>query len=229
MESQSSPSSSLSILTDALGENEGICERNQMETRLPRNDTIESDIIGNNESEATVPSSLSRTRSSSCTDISSRFQQGHRRRRREHSNQGQHLETQLRQDLQRQQRLTGEEAELDLVQPATNTTMSQKSLFVLRPVHRYVDLVCISLSVLAYLLETTMNAALAIFGIGVGVGLVLGDSFRATLPLLPSVQASRQQQQQTQQSSALPNNAMEGAASHGLIAQRSVPNTLPAQ
>ena len=51
-----------------------------------------------------------------------------------------------------------------------------------------VDLVCIALSVVAYLLETTMNAALAIFGIGVGVGLVLGDSFRAALPLLPAVQ-----------------------------------------
>jgi hypothetical protein len=75
---------------------------------------------------------------------------------------------------------------------------SSSCLLVLRPVHRYADLVCIALSVLAYLLETTLNAALAIFGIGVGVGLVLGDSFRAALPLMPAHHAHHQQQHQQQ-------------------------------
>jgi len=109
--------------------------------------------------------------------------------------------------------------EEEVVIPATTTSLSRKSLFVLRPVHKYVDLVCICISVLAYLLETTMNAALAIFGIGVGVGLVLGDSFRAALPLLPAVQSQQQQQGVT--------NATQGGIE--IQMPRTVPNLLPAQ
>mmetsp|Transcript_19546 Transcript_19546/g.48682 ORF Transcript_19546/g.48682 Transcript_19546/m.48682 type:complete len:190 (+) Transcript_19546:209-778(+) len=110
--------------------------------------------------------------------------------------------------------------EEEVVIPATTTSLSRKSLFVLRPVHKYVDLVCICISVLAYLLETTMNAALAIFGIGVGVGLVLGDSFRAALPLLPAVQSQQQQQQGV-------TNVTQGGIE--IQMPRTVPNLLPAQ
>ena len=117
--------------------------------------------------------------------------------------------------------LEEDKEEEEVVIPATTTSLSRKSLFVLRPVHKYVDLVCICISVLAYLLETTMNAALAIFGIGVGVGLVLGDSFRAALPLLPAVQSQHQQQQQ----------GVTNATQGGIEIQmpRTVPNLLPAQ
>ena len=116
------------------------------------------------------------------------------------------------------------EDEPEVVLPATSTTMSRKALFVLRPVHKYLDLVCIALSVVAYLFETTMNAALAIFGIGVGVGLVLGDSFRAALPLLPAVQSQQQQHQQQQQGMGMSNTTMGTPE-----VPRSVPNLLPAQ
>jgi len=68
-----------------------------------------------------------------------------------------------------------------------------------------------------------MNAALAIFGIGVGVGLVLGDSFRAAIPMLPSVQMPQQQQQQ----SVAVSNATQ--ATTEIIAPPNVPNLLPAQ
>eukprot|EP00536_Pseudo-nitzschia_multiseries_P005395 jgi/Psemu1/12487/gm1.12487_g len=128
------------------------------------------------------------------------------------------------------------EAERETVLPATTESLSRKSLLVLRPVHKYVDLVCICLSVVAYLLETTMNAALAIFGIGVGVGLVLGDSFRAALPLLPSVQAQQQQQhqqhhhqQQHQQTAAAGANGTAAPSEHEVFLPRDVPNLLPAQ
>jgi len=227
MESQSPQSSSPSIVTSTFGEDEDAFDDSEIQTRLSRNDSVENNVISSNESEATIPSSLSST-SSTCTDTSSRLQRGRRRRRTEHSNQVQPLEMQLQQDPHRQRQLAEEEEEPDVFQPATNTTMSQKSLFVLRPIHRYVDLVCIGLSVLAHLLETTMNAALAIFGIGVGVGLVLGDSFRATLPLLPSVQAS-QQQQHTHQTTTPPNTTAEDTALNEFIALRSVSNLLPAQ
>lgn len=142
---------------------------------------------------------LSETRLSSCNDLSEQ----------------QNRETE---QLQQQQQ------EEDVVIPATTTSFSRKSLFVLRPVHKYVDLVCICISVLAYLLETTMNAALAIFGIGVGVGLVLGDSFRAALPLLPAVQSQQQQQQGT---GATTNTTQGGPIEIGM--PRTAPNLLPAQ
>eukprot|EP00535_Pseudo-nitzschia_heimii_P005333 CAMPEP_0197179190 /NCGR_PEP_ID=MMETSP1423-20130617/4229_1 /TAXON_ID=476441 /ORGANISM="Pseudo-nitzschia heimii, Strain UNC1101" /LENGTH=223 /DNA_ID=CAMNT_0042629071 /DNA_START=201 /DNA_END=872 /DNA_ORIENTATION=+ len=223
------------MATNTLEENEDGFADNQIELRLSRDDGDENDDISTIEYQTAVPPLLSSTRLNNCTHTSPRLQQ--RRRQMEQTNRGQHLEVQPRQEPQRQgQTAAGEaeaEAEQDVIQPATSTTMSQKSLFVLRPVHRYVDLVCIGLSVLAYLLETTMNAALAIFGIGVGVGLVLGDSFRATLPLLPSVQASQQQQQhqhqQAQQSTVAPNRPVEEMASHELIDRRSVSNLLPAQ
>ena len=168
---------------------------NQRQAQLSLGDGGENDKVDENE----CPS-LS-TRSASCNDV---------RRRGEGE--------QLRQSR-------SEEEEPEVVLPATITSLSRKSLFVLRPVHRYVDLVCISLSVLAYLLETTMNAALAIFGIGVGVGLVLGDSFRAALPLLPSVQS-----QQQQQGMAVANaSTMAAQAGNEIMMPRSVSNLLPAQ
>lgn len=121
------------------------------------------------------------------------------------------------------QREQASEDEPEVVLPATSTTTSRKALFVFRPVHKYLDLVCIALSVVAYLFETTMNAALAIFGIGVGVGLVLGDSCRAALPLLPAVQQQQQHHQQ-QQGMGMPNTTMGTPE-----VPRSVPNLLPAQ
>ena len=45
----------------------------------------------------------------------------------------------------------------------------------------YLD-ITLGLTVLAHLLETTLHAVVAIFGIGVGVGLILGDSFRSNIP-----------------------------------------------
>ncbi len=111
------------------------------------------------------------------------------------------------------------EDEPEAVLPATSTTTSRKAVSVFRPVRKYLDLVCIAVSVLCYWLETTMNAALAIFGIGVGVGLVLGDSFRAALPLLPAVQ--QQQHPQQQPGMGMSNTTPE--------VPRSVPNLLPAQ
>lgn len=163
---------------------------------------------------------LSNARASSCGDFASA-----RRRRMEQVDRGQLLWEQFQQQQQQRQQdaprqQEGEEREI--VIPATSTSMSRKSLFVLRPIHKYADLVCIGISVLAYLLETTMNAALAIFGIGVGVGLVLGDSFRATLPLLPSAQGQQQQQQQMMTNATTPAGAQAGIPA-------AVPNLLPAQ
>lgn len=163
---------------------------------------------------------LSNARASSCGDFASP-----RRLRMEQVDRGQLLWEQFQQQLQRQQdaprQQEGEDREI--VIPATSTSMSRKSLFVLRPIHKYADLVCIGISVLAYLLETTMNAALAIFGIGVGVGLVLGDSFRATLPLLPSAQGQQQQQQQQMMTNA----TTHAGAQDGIPV--AVPDLLPAQ
>lgn len=134
---------------------------------------------------------------------------------------------QQEQQQQQQQPQAQQEPEREVVLPATDTSMSsQKPMFVLRPVHKYIDIVCICISVLAYLLETTLNAALAIFGIGVGVGLVLGDSFRATLPLLPAVQAS-QQQQTAATTNINANSTMTASGVQEM--SRSVPNSLPAQ
>lgn len=142
----------------------------------------------------------------------------------------QRSQQQEQQQQQRQQQPQAQqEPEREVVLPATDTSMSsQKPMFVLRPVNKYIDIVCICISVLAYLLETTLNAALAIFGIGVGVGLVLGDSFRATLPLLPAVQASQQQQQQTAAATNI--NANSTMTASGVQEMpRGVPNSLPAQ
>lgn len=122
-----------------------------------------------------------------------------------------------------------QEAEREILLPATTDTMARKSLFVLRPVHKYADLVCIALSVFAYLLETTMNAALAIFGIGVGVGLVLGDSFRAALPLLPSVQAQQQTTSNGTTTTANPATTIATRVENEIFLPRDVPNLLPAQ
>jgi len=188
---------------------------NNTQRRLPYNDESENDNINRVGREANVPLSPLDNGSSRCNDINSELRR--RRRPTEQANRNQ-----FNQQL-RQSQTEGQESEPEIVLPATSSTFSQKTLFVLRPVHRYLDLVCICLSVLAYLLETTMNAALAIFGIGVGVGLVLGDSFRAAIPMLPSVQMPQQQQQQ----SVTVSNATQ--ATTEIITPPSVPNLLPAQ
>ena len=46
---------------------------------------------------------------------------------------------------------------------------------------KYLD-ITLGLTILAHLLETTLHAVVAIFGIGVGVGLIIGDSFRSNIP-----------------------------------------------
>jgi hypothetical protein len=232
--------SSSSLPAAATNHHQSALDENQTQTRrrVPHNDDGENDehFVGNGRQyQANVPLSLSGMRSSSCNDMTSELPQQQRRTTMGQANRGQLLEAQLQQQLRQQQQQLQfqsqsegqEQPEREVVLPATTTTMSsQKSLFVLRPVHRYVDLVCIGLSVLAYLLETTMNAALAIFGIGVGVGLVLGDSFRAALPLLPSVQVP--QHQQHQQGTSMTNTATTMATQAG-NELRSVSNLLPAQ
>ncbi|VEU35374.1 unnamed protein product [Pseudo-nitzschia multistriata] len=154
-----------------------------------------------------------------------------RRRRREQENRGRLLQSQFRQQQQQQQEQQEQEEQHDALQPpqqpdepASPAPAPKKSLFFLRPVHRYADLVCIALSVFAYLLETTLNAALAIFGIGVGVGLVLGDSFRAALPLLPSVQSV---QGAGAAAPAAPQGAGQGDSQ--VFRPRDVSDLLPAQ
>jgi hypothetical protein len=58
--------------------------------------------------------------------------------------------------------------------------------FKLASVNKYLDMT-IGITILAHFLETTLhaalNAAITIFGIGVGVGLILGDSCRAAAVL----------------------------------------------
>jgi hypothetical protein len=114
--------------------------------------------------------------------------------------------------------MQGDQQHRDIELPRSQSQQQQQQqksascLLVLRPVHRYADLVCIALSALAYLLETTLNAALAIFGIGVGVGLVLGDSFRAALPLMPAHHAQHQQQLQQHQQQQQHHGMMMAAA-----------------
>jgi hypothetical protein len=207
-------------------ENENGGVESQTHARMSFNDDGENDSIAGNRRQSNAPLSITFTRSPSCNEMTS----GARRPPTEQQ-AGRPGEAQLPQPQGRQSQSSDgpqQETEREVVLPATTTTMSRKALFVLRPVHRYVDLVCIGLSVLAYLLETTMNAALAIFGIGVGVGLVLGDSFRAALPMLPSAQAAQQQQQQ---GTAMTNSAtMAGAqAGNEIISPPIVPNLLPAQ
>jgi len=112
--------------------------------------------------------------------------------------QQQQIGVNRRQQQQQQQ----QHQQLEILPPQQQQQQQQqqtkdKLVLGLRPVHRYADLVCIGLSLLAYLLETTLNAALAIFGIGVGVGLVLGDSFRAALPLMPAHNNNNQHRHQT--------------------------------
>lgn len=235
MESPSLSSSSMPEATNRteVGVHEDVSTEYQTQTLAHRSVNGESETDTDNDHsnahQESTPLSPSETRPSTLINLTTAGVQ-RRRRPTEQANRGRLLETQLDEERQRQhQRQSDEqEAEREVVLPATTTTMAQKSLFVLRPVQRYQDLVCIGLSVMAYLLETTMNAALAIFGIGVGVGLVLGDSFRAALPLLPSVQAS--QQQQTQQSGSMANSTMgDTAATLELLDSRRVPNLLPAQ
>ena len=227
---ESSLSSSSLVQQAATNHYQSALDESQLQFWLPHNDDGEHDehFVGNGHREANVPLSFSGVRSSSCNDMTSELSQEQRRTTTEQANRGfgAQLQHQLQQ-LQSQSLSEGqqEQPEREVVLPATTTTMSpRKSLFILRPVHRYVDLVCISLSVLAYLLETTMNAALAIFGIGVGVGLVLGDSFRAALPMLPSVQAP-----QHQQGTAMTNNTATTMAAQTENELRSVSNLLPAQ
>jgi hypothetical protein len=61
--------------------------------------------------------------------------------------------------------------------------------FKLASVNKYLD-ITIGITILAHFLETTLhaalNAAITIFGIGVGVGLILGDSCRAAAVLASS-------------------------------------------
>jgi hypothetical protein len=72
---------------------------------------------------------------------------------------------------------------------APNNTTQQSVLFDERnkfaSVNKYLDLT-IGITILAHFLETTLhaalNAAITIFGLGVGVGLILGDSCRAAVP-----------------------------------------------
>ena len=45
--------------------------------------------------------------------------------------------------------------------------------------HQHTHLQGKALFLLAQILKTIMNAAITIFGVGIGVGLILGDSFRA--------------------------------------------------
>jgi hypothetical protein len=52
---------------------------------------------------------------------------------------------------------------------------------MLKPSRKYYLDITFGLVILVHLLETTMHAIVAIFGVGVGVGLILGDSFRATV------------------------------------------------
>eukprot|EP00531_Pseudo-nitzschia_arenysensis_P013663 CAMPEP_0116137300 /NCGR_PEP_ID=MMETSP0329-20121206/12178_1 /TAXON_ID=697910 /ORGANISM="Pseudo-nitzschia arenysensis, Strain B593" /LENGTH=199 /DNA_ID=CAMNT_0003632213 /DNA_START=239 /DNA_END=838 /DNA_ORIENTATION=- len=172
---------------------------NETQLRTVSDDEHDDADVGNGRA-TNSPLSRSGTRSASCNDMASGLEQQRQNSRGEQPQQAQEEE--------------------EVVIPATTTSFSRKSLFVLRPVHKYVDLVCICISVLAYLLETTMNAALAIFGIGVGVGLVLGDSFRAALPLLPAVQSQQQHQQGA-------TNTTQGPIE--IAMPRSVPNLLPAQ
>jgi hypothetical protein len=125
------------------------------------------------------------------------------------------------------EKMQGDQQHRDIELPLSQSQQQQQQqqqqqksascLLVLRPAHRYVDLVCIALSVLAYLLETTLNAALAIFGIGVGVGLVLGDSFRAALPLMPAHHAQHQQQLQQHQQQEQQHNMMMMAAAGAAV------------
>lgn len=208
---------SSSSLPADLGEFNASRNENQTQEQLPCSDDDDENVVGNgNERQPHAPLPLSDTRSSSYSNIITALRR--RRGRTEQVDRGQLLQGQLQYQQQQAQ-----EVEREIVLPATNTTMSQKSLFVLRPVHRYADLVCIGLSVLAYLLETTMNAALAIFGIGVGVGLVLGDSFRAALPLMPAVQVPQQQHNMANATTT----ATEGGGQ--IFVPRNVPNLLPAQ
>mmetsp|Transcript_26450 Transcript_26450/g.57964 ORF Transcript_26450/g.57964 Transcript_26450/m.57964 type:complete len:246 (+) Transcript_26450:243-980(+) len=183
--------------------------------------------------------SLSDNMPSSHSNNTSSSRRRRRRRRKKQANRELLLQTQLQeqQDCQQPQQSQPQiqpqpqeqEAEREILLPATTDTMARKSLFVLRPVHKYADLVCIALSVFAYLLETTMNAALAIFGIGVGVGLVLGDSFRAALPLLPSVQAQQQTTSNGTTTTANPATTIATRVENEIFLPRDVPNLLPAQ
>lgn len=200
--SQSSPFAVAATSQNRLSNSGGENQPNRNENRptqtalVDNNDGGENDQVDNGNLPLRV--------SSSCNDISEQRQR-------------QELRQSLSSELQQQQPSSSSEEEVVL--PATSSSLVRKSLFVLRPVHRYVDLVCICLSVVAYLLETTMNAALAIFGIGVGVGLVLGDSFRAAIPLLPAVQSQQSQQQQQGTTTAQAE----------IMNPRVVPNLLPAQ
>jgi hypothetical protein len=60
---------------------------------------------------------------------------------------------------------------------------SRQKVAHLRPVHKHCGLKCIGMSIVVFLLESILNAALAVFGIGVGVGLILGDTLREGIPL----------------------------------------------
>jgi hypothetical protein len=55
-------------------------------------------------------------------------------------------------------------------------------LAMLKPPRKFYVDITLGLTILTQLLETTLHVVVAIFGIGVGVGLILGDSFRSTVP-----------------------------------------------
>ncbi|KAG7342850.1 hypothetical protein IV203_020794 [Nitzschia inconspicua] len=56
----------------------------------------------------------------------------------------------------------------------------QQSTMLMKPSRKFYLDMTVGLAILVHLLETTLHVMVAIFGIGVGVGLILGDSFRAS-------------------------------------------------
>jgi hypothetical protein len=89
---------------------------------------------------------------------------------------------------------------------------------------KYLD-ITLGLTILAHLLETTLHAVVAIFGIGVGVGLILGDTFRSNIPAVTLTVDGRSR------SSNDGNAAMRTSPSASSIESPTfnVPNNLPPQ
>jgi hypothetical protein len=59
---------------------------------------------------------------------------------------------------------------------------SRRQSSVLKPSRIYYLDITFGLAILVHLLEVTLHAIVAIFGIGVGVGLILGDTVRTSVP-----------------------------------------------
>lgn len=61
---------------------------------------------------------------------------------------------------------------------------------VLKPSRIYYLDITFGLAILVHLLEVTLHAIVAVFGIGVGVGLILGDTVRTSVPTSMSSNSS---------------------------------------